>query len=89
MASYNYSIPVNTAKVEMDSVKNDMTSSIGENQIYAQIGDPSQSPTQNAGTAAPSVPATALASHQYDVVFGVPKSGGDYQLTQCEAYGTH
>ena len=61
------------------------TVSLVDTQLYAEIRDPtpSSNPTRNVA-----VPATGPTPPQYEDVLVVPKSGGDYQLTQNEAYGT-
>ena len=86
---------IKMTQVELE-VSKDEGENVGENQLYAEIGDPDTptatvSPTQdvNAPTSPPPAAATGPStSHQYDdVVLNVPKPGGDYQLTLCAAYG--
>ena len=63
-----------------------VNSSAGEDQLYAEIEDTEQ--MLNVGT--PNDLVTTLTSPHYeDVVLNVPKSGGDYRLTLCAAYGVH
>lgn len=63
----------------------------GENQLYAEITDPISPAGVSTHVPAPTAPAASdPRSHHYDdVVLDVPKSGVEYQLTHCEAYGVH
>ena len=88
-------IILTTNRIENELPKETPTAT-GENQLYAEIIDqePSSAPEHNSRAAshvsAPQATGPTPKSHPYDgVVLDVPKTGGDYQLTPCEAYGVH
>ena len=62
---------------------------VDESQLYAEIKEDSEQDTRPA-PALPDHTPVGNTPHDYDdVVLQDPKSGGDYQLTLCEAYGVH